>query len=268
LWLRPEYGGYTYPDFPWQFRLFGKVTPDTVHAMIAITILAGVLMTVGLAGRIPILVAQQGFLALINLNSDATGGHDLVISNALWLLVFSRSTATLSLDCKIWTGSWTSNRLVPAWPRYVMIVQLVLIYWSTGAQKVSATWTPVGGFSALYYVLQQPTWQRMDMSWLAWIYPLTQIGTAVSWLWEVTSPLLLLALWYRATRDRPGWLRRTFNRVNFRRIFVTIGLIVHLGILVFLEVGPFTWIMLACYACLYGPEEWRIRPPSSVPGPS
>ncbi len=257
LWLGPADGGYTTSATPWLFRWLGGVTRANVYSVVAITIVAGLMTTVGLGGRWPILVALQGFLNLIALNYGATGAHDAVISNALWLLVLSRSTATLSLDCKLWTGRWTSDKPVPAWPRYLAIFQLVLIYWTSGLQKLSATWTPAGGFSALYYIMQQPVWQRWDMTWAAWLYPLTQIATAVSWIWEITSPLLLLAFWYRATRDRPGWLRRFFNRINFRRVFVVIGVALHLGILLFLEVGPFSWIMLSFYLCLYHPDEWR-----------
>ncbi len=257
LWMGPGEGGYTVPNTPWQFRLLGGVTRANVNAVIAVTLLASMLTAVGLGGRWPVLVALQGFIGLFMLNPGATGSHDAVVTNSLWLLFLSRGTATLSLDCRLRTGQWTNDTPVPAWPRYLAIFQLVLIYATTGMQKVSATWTPVGGFSALYYILQQPTWQRWDMNWAAWVYPLTQIGTAVSWVWEITSPLLLLALWYRATPERPGRVRRLFNRINFRRVFVLIGLAVHLGILACLEVGPFSWIMLSMYLCLYRPEEWK-----------
>jgi hypothetical protein len=257
LWFDPADGGYSCPTPSWLFRQIG-LTRGTVVTVVVVTLAAGFCTVLGLGGRLSILVALQGYIALVRLNGDATGSYDFAITNALWLLVLSRSTETLSLDCRLRTGRWTSVRLVPAWPRYVAIFQLVLIYWSTGLHKLSATWTPAGGFSALYYILQQPTWRRWDMSGAARVYPLTQVATAVTWVWELTSPLLLLALWYRSTRDRTGWLRRQFNRINFRRLWVTIGVLVHLGIFVFLEVGPFSWIMLAFYVCLYLPEEWRL----------
>jgi hypothetical protein len=123
--------------------------------------------------------------------------------------------------------------------------------------KVSGTWTPAGGFSALYYILQEPTWQRWDLSWLAWVYPLTQLGTATTWIWEITSPLLLLVLWYRRTRSLPGRLRSLCNRLPLRGLWVIIGLAVHLGILVLMDVGPFSPIALSYYVCLFTPAEWR-----------
>jgi hypothetical protein len=222
-----------------------------------VAVAAGLALVLGVGGRLPAVAAWITYPALVDLNGDAVGGYDLVFGNAFWLLVLARSTATLSLDCRLRTGRWTSDEPVPAWPRYLAVFQLVLIYWSTGMHKLSRTWVPGGDASALYYTLQQPTWQRFDMSWLAHVYPLTQAATVTAWLWEVSAPLLLLALWYRRTADRPGRLRALFNLVNYRRWWVLMGLGMHLGVLVLMEVGPFSPLMLSFYACLYRPEEWR-----------
>jgi len=95
------------------------------------------------------------------------------------------------------------------------------------------------------------------MAWLAPYFPLTQIMTAAVWYWEVAAPLLLLAAWYRLTPDKKGWLRRLFNRVRFRRWYVAFGVAMHLGIYVMLGLGPFTWITLSMYICLFSSAEWR-----------
>ncbi len=258
IWLDAKDGGYgTLGEPPWLFHLLGGVTPVTLWAMIGVAAAAGLALTLGLAGRPSALVLLQSYLAISGINSDISGIDDVLIGNALWLLVLARSTATLSLACRLRTGSWTSGQRVPAWPRYLAIYQLVLVYCTTGLQKISIHWTPFGGYSALYYILQEPSWQRWDMSWLAWVYPLTQVATAVTWFWEVTAPLLLLALWYRRTPDRPGRIRACFNRVNFRRWFVILGVLMHLSVWLFIGLGPFSWITLSFYCCLYHPAEWR-----------
>lgn len=255
LWFDAPHGGYLATlDAPWQFTFLGGATPFNVWIMVVLAMISGLCLALGVGGRLTALVALQSYMALADLNVDAGGSYDNMLTNALWLLFLSRATATLSLDCRLRTGKWTSRKLVPAWPRYLVIFQLVLIYWSTGMHKLSASWMPGGGFSAVYYTLQQPTWQRWDMQWLAWVYPLTQVATAVTWLWEITSPLLLLALWYRATRERPGRLRAFFNWINYPRWFVLIGVIMHAAVLVFMEVGPFSWIAFAYYACLLRPR--------------
>src|SRR5262249_45989543 len=150
---------------------------------------SGALLALGLGGRVTALVVAQSYLAVSQLNPLCCAGDDRLLSNALWLLVLSRSTVTLSLDCRLRTGRWVSDEPVPAWPRYLAIVQLVLVYGATGLQKMGIDWLPGGGFAALYYILQEPAWVRWDMSWLAWVFPLTQIATAVAWFFEVSAPL-------------------------------------------------------------------------------
>jgi hypothetical protein len=258
IWMDAREGGYAHLGAaPWLFQLIGGVNRVSVWAMVACTLSAGALLALGLAGRLTALVALQAYLAVTSLNGDAAGGYDWLLTNALWLVVLSRSTATLSLDCRLRTGSWHSAAAIPAWPRYLAIYQIVLMYWSTGIQKVSGSWSPGGGFAALYYILQEPTWQRWDLSWLAWVYPLTQVATAATWLWENTAPLLLLVLWYRRTAGRPGRLRALCNRMPLRGLWVATGLGVHAGIFIFMDVGPFSMIALSYYACLFRPEEWR-----------
>ena len=90
---------------------------------------------------------------------------------------------------------------------------------------------------------------------------LTQIGTAVTWVFELTWPLVPLALWFRSTADRGGRLRGLLNRVPIRAVYVTIGLTMHVTIFLIMEVGPFSWVTLAYYPCLFRPAElthgWR-----------
>jgi hypothetical protein len=258
LWLNPVDGGYRdLPDPPWLFQLLGGLSPANLWSVIAVALFFGLMLLLGLGGRLAPLLSLQAYLALSEINPQTAGADDLLLSNALWLLVLAQSTATLSVDCRLRTGRWFSSAPVPAWPRYLAIYQLVLTYWSTGAQKLGINWTPAGDYSALYYILQVSSYQRWDMSWLAWVYPLTQVATAVTWLWENAAPLLLLAFWYRNTRERSGWLRAFFNGIGFRRLYVLTGLGMHVGIFVLMNVEPFTWVTLSYYVCLFRPEEWH-----------
>jgi hypothetical protein len=127
------------------------------------------------------------------------------------------------------------------------------MYWTTGLQKLSTHWVPGGDLGALYYILQQPTWQRVDMAWLAPWFPLTQVATLVSWLWEVSIPLWAVALVQRA-RGRGGWL----DRLWVVETYAVVGIAVHLAVTLMLEVGPFSWVSLAFYVALW-PELWRRR---------
>ena len=258
LWLDRAYGGYrALGDGNWLVERLGGPKPGVVWPLVWAAIGSGTLLTLGLGGRWPALATLLLTASLTDLNSHTGGSYDELLENGLWLCFLSSGTQTLSLDCRIRTGSWLSADTVPAWPRWLVIFQLVLCYWTTGLQKVSAHWVPGGGFSALYYIFQQPTWQRFDMQWVAYVYPFTQIGTAVSWFWEVLAPLWLLAYFYRDTRTRPGRVRALFNAWDLRTIYAVTGIVFHLALLIFMDVGPFSPITLAFYTCLWSPDEWR-----------
>lgn len=262
MWVDAAYGGLqTLSTKHWLVGLLGGRTPATAWTLVGGGLVLASLLAVGLGGRLTALLTLQVYYALTSAQGTLTGGYDTLVTNALWLLVLSESTATLSLDCRLRTGRFTSDRAVPAWPRYLVILQLVVVYCTTGLHKLSPVWTPGGDLSALYWVFQEPTWRRFDMSWTAsaWAYPLTQLGTAVTWWWEVLAPLLLVVYWARYTADRGGRVRRVLNRFDLRKPWAAIGVALHLGILVLLNVGPFSWISLAYYLCLIPPPASRDR---------
>lgn len=255
LWLDAASGGYRETATPgFLYGLIG-VTPTTVWGGVVLGLVAGLLVTIGLGGRLPAFVALKAIQELTDLNGSAGGSYDALLTNALWLLVLSDATRTLSMDCYHRTGRFRDDTPVLAIPRRLFLFQLVLVYWSTGAQKVSNYWTPFGGFSALYYILQQPTWHRADMTWLAWIYPLTQVMTAAVWLFELGAPLLLLGLWARSWPE--GRLAALSRRLPLRGMFALFGLGMHLGIEALMNVGPFSFISMSYYLALLQPEEAR-----------
>lgn len=246
LWLDPAHGGCETPHANWLFQLLGGADPQRIRLVLGATLAAGVLLVVGLGGRFSALVALFGYDALIALNPDAGGSYDPLMTNALWLLALSDSTETLSLDCWLRTRRFRSDRRISSWPRWLALYQLVLMYFTTGIQKVSDTWVPGGGFSAVYYVMQQPTWQRIDMRWLAHLYPLTQLATALVWCFEVSAPLLLVLLALQRRGKLVG--------IPVRRLWASFGLTLHLGIAAFLVLGPFPWLSMAMYLALWSPE--------------
>jgi Na+-driven multidrug efflux pump len=128
---------------------------------------------------------------------------------------------------------------------------------------------------ALWYILQQPTWQRfpLPMQSLTWAYPLTQAASLSVWAFEQAAPLLLLAYWYRETRERPGYLRARFNALDFRTLYLLFGVGMHIGIEALMEVGPFSIASLTLYLACFHPDEWsrlfnRLRMSGSSPVPA
>ena len=258
LWLQPEHGGLrVLPESAsWLVGLFGGPSPTVVWTLVVVTLLSALLLVAGLASRIAAFACLQGVLALSTLNGDAGGSYDPLLTNILWLLVLAESDATLSCRSRLRWGAWVSGRSVTAWPRWLVVVQLVTVYTSSGLQKVSASWIPGGPSDALYYILQQPSWRRVPLPVLGHLYPLTQAATLWVWLFEVGSPVVLLLLFWRATRTRGGRLRACANRLRLRDAFVVAGVSLHLGIHLLMAVGPFSLLSASLYLCLVAPDEW------------
>lgn len=255
LWVGPEHGGLR--PIASQFVLLswlGGAKPSVVWPLTVAALVFSLALGLGLGGRFTVLAAAVTYRSVSSINGGS-GGYDNMLGNALWLLFLGQSTATLSLDCRLRDGRWQSERRIAAWPRLLVIGQLVLVYTATGLQKTSASWTFADGYSALYWFLQDPTWIRFDMGWLAHVYPLTQALTFAVWHFEVGAALLLLIFYFRATRARPGRLRALFNRRDLRIPWALTGVSMHLGIAALMDMGPFSWISLAYYLCLWRPEE-------------
>ncbi len=182
----------------------------------------------------------------------------MLIRNVIFLLAFSSAHRVWSLDARIRTGSWRGDgRPVPAWPRYLLIIQLVILYFTAGVQKVASSWTPFGGFSALYIAMRDPAFAMGPQPWLDTLYPATQLLTASTWLWEWAAPLLLLSLYYRDTRERPGRLRTVLNRLSFRTNYLLIGVVFHVGTALTLQLGIFPWAVISIYPACFHPDELR-----------
>jgi len=258
LWIDAGYGGaVALGEGPWLVALFGGPTPAVVWTVFAVACAASILVCVGAGGRVPAMVAAHTSWALTRINGSAGGGYDLLITNALFLIFVSGANRTASVDCRVRTGRWTSDDLVPAWPRRLLILQLLVMYAATGLQKGSPVWNPLGGYTALYYVLQDPNWRRFDLSWVGGYMPIVRVATAVTWHFELGAPFLFLWYWADRTRARGGWLRRALTRFDLRKVFVAIGVGLHLGVFVALDVGPFSPLSLAYYLALFSPDEWR-----------
>ena len=235
---------------------FAHATPGLAQGVALATVMSGVLFTMGAFTRVTTITTWLGFRWLGDLNGHAGGSYDEVFIDVLFVLVWSGCGESLSVDAWRARRAGRPDALVPAWPRWVIVGQLVTIYLSTGLQKVSAGWLPIGPRDALWYILHQPDWQRTAFTVPTWAFPLTQAATAFTWVWEVGAPILLLAFWWRRTRTRGGWLRAQANRLDLRAGWMMVGVLLHLGIESLLEVGGFSWAMLSLYACAWHPDEW------------
>jgi hypothetical protein len=193
------------------------------------------------------------------INDPADRAIDRLIRIVLMILVLSPAGSHWSVDARRATGSFCGAvSHTPGWARYLILGQLVILYLGAGLAKGGTHWYPWGGYRALYLTLQDPILSRVaGARWLEHplVYVATQVATAVTHLWELGAPVVLVAAYYRRTRGRPGRIRRVFNRLPVRNIYVLVGVVFHLSLAAVLRLGIFPFAMLACFPAFFQPCE-------------
>jgi hypothetical protein len=251
LWSRPPVG-YATDYAPW-FDLGGPT-------LWAIGVVALAAVALGLATRIACVVAVLVSAQLSSIAPMGESGVDFMFRIAFAILALSRCNARWSIDALIARALRRPMPTeIPAWPRYLLMMQLVWIYFSGGQNKASASWGPHGGFTALANAMSDPHAGRFDPAWIGAIYPLTRIATALTMAFELGAPLYLWFYYCAETRDRPGRLRHWCNRYRLRWIWLGLGVAFELGIAVTLKLGDFPYGMLALFPVLLMPEELQRR---------
>lgn len=256
LWAAPP-DGYAHAYDGWAASWLGR-GPDAAFALwlaatgSLVAIAAGALTPV--ACVVFVLVSAQ----LGHLGADGDRGIDMMLRIAIGILACSRCHARWSIDAAVLRG-WgrPMAREVPAWPRYLLMAQLVWIYFSGGTNKAGAEWGPLGGFAALGNILSDPHIARFAPEWITVAHPLTRLGTAATMVFELTAPVYLLLYYCAATADRGGRLRRICHRFRLRWIWIGLGATFHFGIAIGMTMGIFPWGMLALYPVLLLPSELR-----------
>lgn len=259
LWAPIEEGGIgpaSYADPVCTFYAWFGASAASAYALFALTCLSAVSLALGLFSRSSALVLLFGYAQLGLLSPDADRGIDTLLRNVLVILVVAQSGATLSLDARRATGRFLSGRRVPAFPRYLIVAQLVVLYFFAGMLKQSANWSVEGGYAALFMVLHKPHFVSIQLphDLLVRLYPLTQVGTFATVTWERAALLLPVLLYLRSTAARPGRLRKLVNRARLLELWVGMGVFFHLALAVLLALGMFPWGCLALYPALAAPR--------------
>ena len=218
--------------------------------------IAAACVSIGLATRASCVVLLVASAQLAYLAPDADRGIHMILRVVLAILALSQSHARWSVDAWLWRklGRPFGAR-VPAWPRYLLLLQLLWIYFSAGIQKSGSEWGPSGGFLALANALADPHLGRFDPGWLATVLPLTRVATAGVRVFELTAPLYLVWLYYAETADRAGRARRWSNKLRLRWVWIGVGVAFHIGLVIAMPIGMFPWGMLALYPVLLRPSE-------------
>lgn len=157
---------------PSLFLLWGS--PAFVERYMFVLVLVLVLYGIGVMSRITGVLAWLLVSGAYYRNSAFIAGSDTVLMCFLFPLLFARTGAAWSVDNAIRChrlrrrgelGAAAGERaqpvyrLVPAWPRYVLMFQLAVIYVTTGIAKFGPEWAHG---DTLYYAVNNMTFYRFE----------------------------------------------------------------------------------------------------------
>ncbi|HEY6878546.1 MAG TPA: HTTM domain-containing protein [Polyangiales bacterium] len=262
LWAPVEEGGLGPASYEepliWFYQRYGATMHSTLW-LYGLTVAFAVMLMIGLFSRTSALALLLFYAQLETLSPDADRGIDTLLRNVMCILVFSRAGATFSVDARLRYKTFVSDVLVPAWPRYLVIMQLVILYFFAGLAKDAASWSFRGSYVALFYVLHEPHHARflIPHEALVWAYPLTQIGTLTTVIWERSAVLLPLLMWLRNTRERGTKWHRWANKLRLLELWIGTGIFFHLMLATLLALGIFPWGCLALYPAFARPTTLR-----------
>ncbi|HEY4242499.1 MAG TPA: HTTM domain-containing protein [Kofleriaceae bacterium] len=245
--------GFARPDTLWG-SLFGG-GPFGADLLWWAVVIALSLVIAGIATRAAMILYICLSLAQAALAPMSDRGVQELMRIVFVILVLSPSHTRCSV-----TAWWRARRgrpyaaEQPAWPRYLLMIQIAWMYGSAGQSKLGTEWGP-GEFSALANVLCDPHIARFPSGWVAHALPLLALATLVTITFELTGPFYLLWYYFSVTRERPGRVRRLANKLRIRWLWLGLGVTMHVGIAVTLRLAAFPWGVLALYPVLLTPGE-------------
>jgi hypothetical protein len=249
LWLLPIRKGLldadgvapTQPLIAHTWGIFAVWNSDEAILIgIVALLLSSIALLVGWHTRLAAVVVFVLILSFERRNPWAFNAGDAVVRIEALLLAVSPCGAALSLDQRRRTGSFWSAQSGPNWPIRLIQVQLSLIYIAAAQVKLSGdTW--LNG-TAVSYVLQLDDMRRM---------PLPH--------WFVTNALAMNVLTWGALAIELAmgilvWVQR------FRPWVLAAGVLLHVLIDVYIQIGIFSYAMFVMYLAWFSPERVRRMP--------
>ena len=191
-------------------------------------------MTAGLRSDAAVFASFVGLVAQTHWNGLPLSSAHQVMTVLLFCLVWTETGQVWSLDAR-----WADRhdlRTVAAWPLWLMRYQVALLYLSSGLYKFA--------------------------------YPMWRDGTAVHWAMNLNAfhrfpwplpvaaaPLEAFLSWGTLLFELTFWLLVIFRRT--RPLALIGGVALHAGLFAALELGPFSFLMVASYVCYLDPERTK-----------
>lgn len=243
-------------------RAVGGATPQHVNMLVLALAISGAVVALGLMTRASLFASWTLLQMVSALNPDAQGDYDRLLSQSLFLLIWSGCEKALSLDKLLIPKLKTGEQTVAVWPRVLIVFHLALLYAGSAMAKISLSWLPVGDGTALWHLAHHPLWVRAATQPLSMsFFNLSRWMTFGIWTWELTWPIWFVVVWLpRQNKRHTLSVNRAFmaraGHYVFNAYLVT-GLLFHVLAECFTEIGPFSFAMLSLYFCCLKPTAWQ-----------
>ena len=194
-WQQPD-NVWRSNDQPWQWSwYFASASPTGTRVLCGITLIAAVLLTIGLATPLAAIVSLAGLVSAVNRAPLNVFGFDDTLGLLLIPLVVGPAGAVLSVDRLLFAGNDATPSVRASIALRLLQVQLCIVYVFSGCGKLlGASWWEG---TALWGATANVQYRTLDLTWLA-RHPLliNAITLATLW-WEVAYAALI---WPRLTR--------------------------------------------------------------------
>ncbi len=243
-WLPPT-DVWRMNDQPWQWSWYFAIPgPDAARVLAGISLVAAVLLTIGLATPLAVIVSLLGLVSATNRAPLNTFGLDDTLGMLLIGLAVGPCGARLSLDERLLGAGQGRGPSVRANVSLRVIqVHLCVVYFFSGCGKLfGASWWEG---TALWGAAANVQYRTLDLTWMAWHPLVVNALTLTTLFWEVGYAALV---WPRLTR----------------RVFLAIAVMVHLGIGLAMGMMEFGLAMITANLAFVPAPVWRRLLPTSV----
>jgi hypothetical protein len=205
----------------------------SIHALHALFLVCLFCQMIGFGTRFAAVGTYLLHMVFVNRNMSVMFGVDMIATFFLLYLCFARTNARFSVDAMLGRGARTQSALSHVAMR-LMQLQVCVIYGFSGTEKLKGTRWWDG--SALWDVLSIGNMQRWDMSFVAHFPVLLAASVYIVLAWEIYFPALI-------------WQK------SLRLPMLFFGVLMHIGIFVFMNLPSFGFMMISLYFLFLKPEE-------------
>jgi uncharacterized membrane protein YphA (DoxX/SURF4 family) len=234
-WMPPEHV-WRMNDQPWQWSgYFAAPGPNGIRVIAGLTLIAAILLTIGLATPLAAVTALVGFLCAANRAPLNTFGLDDTLGMLLIPLAIGPAGARLSVDRLLGAGGGVPSVAANIALRLIQVHLCVVYFFSGCGKMLGPSWWEG---TALWGAAANVQYRTLDLTWLA-RHPLVINALTLGTLfWEVAYPALI---WPRLTR----------------RLWIAMAVAVHLGIGLAMGMMEFGLAMITANLAFVPAASWQ-----------